>query len=127
MKILCIDYGTTRIGLAISYESLAEPLGIIENSDHLIDEIRRICQEQNVEKIVVGISDREMATKTRQFVEKLQIALELPIEFMDESYSSVKVKNLLLEAKAKQKKRQEPIDHFAAAYILQEYLDTHES
>ena len=124
MKILGIDYGTKRVGLALSFESLAEPLGIIENTPSLIDELRRTCLEQNVEKIVVGISDREMAKRTKGFVEQLQLAIQLPVDYIDESYSSVKVQALLHEAKTTQKKRREPIDHFAATYILQEYLDT---
>ncbi len=127
MKILGIDYGTKRVGLAISFGPLAEPLGIIENSDTLLPSLLFLCVEQKVEEIVVGLSDREMAKKTQEFVDLLKTKLDLPIHFIDESYSSHQVHQLIRESGMKQKKRQEPIDHFAATYILQEYLDTHTS
>lgn len=127
MKFLCIDYGTKRIGLAVSYGSLAEPFTIIENSELVIEKLLDVIQEEDITKIVMGISDRTMAEETRQFAEKLKKNVRIPIEFFDESFSSKQVQKKLIESQTKMSKRQQPIDHFAAAHVLQEYLDTQAS
>lgn len=127
MKFLGIDYGTKRIGLAVSYGSLAEPFTIIENSELVIEKLLDVIQEEDITKIVMGISDRTMAEETRQFAEKLKKNVRIPIEFFDESFSSKQVQKKLIESQTKMSKRQQPIDHFAAAHVLQEYLDTQAS
>lgn len=126
-KYLCIDYGRVRIGLAVSYDTLAEPLKIFGNSEDTIEFLQEIIAEEAVDAIVVGISDREMAEETKSFVQKLKEKVSLPIDFIDESFSSKIVQKKMIEANVKQSKRQQPIDHFAAAHILQEYLDTIQS
>lgn len=124
MNILGIDYGTKRIGLAISIGKLAEPLEIVPNSEGVIDRIQTICVERAVEKIVIGISDREMAMMTQQFATDLGNKTNLSVEFIDESYSSVQVHDLLRQSGKFNSQKNGPIDHFVAAYVLQEYLDT---
>ena len=124
MNILGIDYGTKRIGVAFSIGQLAEPLEILSNSEEVIDELKKICQERAIEKIVMGLSDREMAEMTKQFADRLQSELKLPVEFIDESYSSVQVQDLLRQSGKLNTLKNGPIDHFVAAYFLQEYLDT---
>ncbi len=127
MKFLCIDYGTKRIGLAVSYGNLAEPLKIIDNSDLTIKNLVDLIEQEDITTIVMGISDRTMAEETRQFAEKLKKNVRIPIEFFDESFSSKQVQKKLIESQTKMSKRQQPIDHFAAAHVLQEYLDTQAS
>ncbi len=123
--ILAIDYGTVRIGLAISRGSLAEPLLIwSSNQLALFDNIARVCKEENVWKIIVGLSENEMAEKTKEFVEELKQHTNVPIEFVDETLSSHTVHQKVLETGMKQSQRQQPIDHLAAAEFLQEYLDS---
>ncbi|SRR5258708_18432878 len=122
-KILAIDYGTRRVGLAISQGTLAEPLMILANYPGLIEDLVRIVGEQHAEKIVVGISENEMAEKTKIFVAQLQKVLSLPVEMMDETLSSVTVHQKLAERHKGKKQYSGPIDHYAAAEILQNYLD----
>jgi putative transcription antitermination factor YqgF len=119
--LLAIDFGTQRIGLAISRGTLAEPLKIIENTPQAISEIQRITSDECVEKIIVGISENEMAEKTRQFVLELQKHITLPVEFTDETLSSHTVHQKMQSAP--KSKRGQHIDHLAAAEFLQEYLD----
>ncbi len=125
--ILAIDFGTQRIGLAISRGSLAEPLKIIENSTHAVNdphvvaEIKKVIDEEGVMQLVIGLSENTMAEKTRQFAEELRAQIKLPLKFVDETLSSHSVHEKLQFAG--RAKRGQPIDHYAAAEFLQEYLD----
>jgi putative transcription antitermination factor YqgF len=124
MNILSIDYGTKRIGVAVATTPIAQPLGIITNSksprltdiitDQALQQILKLIEEFEVEKIVVGISEGEMATKTRAFIQALKTKVQIPIEEIDETFS--------MKHMPKQK-RQGDRDHLAAAIMLQEYLD----
>jgi putative Holliday junction resolvase len=77
-----------------------------------------------VEKLVIGISENEMAEKTQAFIDQLRQVLQMPIEVTDETLSSHTVATQLKEAKAKLSQRQKPIDDRAAAVFLQDYLDS---
>lgn len=121
MKTLAIDYGTKRVGIAISYASLAEPLLILDNDGHLFKNISQLIQNHQAKQIVVGLSENEMAEKTRRFALLLQEKTRLPIYFNDETLSSYQVHEFLKLHRLKE--RQGPIDHFAAAVILQNFLD----
>jgi putative transcription antitermination factor YqgF len=122
--ILAIDYGTVRIGLAISRGSLAEPLAIISSDEKALPHIQKVISIEQVEQIIVGISENEMAEKIKGFVEELKKTIDLPIELVDETLSSHTVHQKVLESGMKQSQRQQPIDHLAAAEFLQEYLDS---
>jgi putative transcription antitermination factor YqgF len=128
--ILAIDYGLARIGLAISYVGLAEPLTIIKNNlssnEPIIDsqalkQISKIVKEEKVEKIVLGISEQEMAKKTLEFFEILKSTFTFEIVLVDEVLSSYEVEQRLKDLP--KKKRRQAIDHYAAAIILENYLD----
>lgn len=123
-KILAIDYGTKRIGLAINYLTLAEPYGIIQHSDTLLSDLQTIIDKESIHQIIIGVSDREMAEQSRQFGAEVKQMTGMPVEFVDESYSSKKVHQRLREGGAKLSTRMGPIDHYAAAEMLQEWLDT---
>jgi putative transcription antitermination factor YqgF len=128
--VLAIDYGLARIGLAISFVGLAEPLKVVKND--LIDndlpigpqalkEIQAIIQEEKVEKIVIGVSESKMAKKTIEFFNHLKSLLDLEIIMIDETLSSYEVEQRLRELP--KKIRRQAIDHYAAALILENYLD----
>jgi len=124
MKYLAIDYGTKRIGLALSYGNIAEPLRIIPHDAAVFTTLVDLIAREGVDAIVLGISDREMAEKTRAFSHELSHHIDLPITFFDESFSSVAVHDKMIASHMKQSSRSQHIDHFAAAHFLQEYLDT---
>lgn len=124
--VLAIDFGTKRVGVAISRGSLAEPLVILANSPTLLTEIQTLLDQEAVEQIVIGISENVMAELTKDFVEQLKTVTQLPITLVDETLSSHTVATQLKESGASLKTRQQPIDDRAAAGFLQEYLDERE-
>ena len=125
--VLAIDFGTVRIGLAISRYTLAEPLEIIVNNEFKFSKIKEICVVEDVRRIIIGMSENEMARKTEEFANELKGEVESNweskpiIEFMDETLSSHSVHEKLKTAK--KSKRGADIDHFAAAEFLQEWLE----
>jgi putative transcription antitermination factor YqgF len=132
-NFLAIDYGTKRIGLAYNVLSLVEPLSVIENqvnddnpiaSEQSLLAIGQICLERKIEQIVLGLSEAEMAVKIKIFSKLLHEKIGLPVILMDETLSSHEVGRRMKEAGFPLKKRQGPIDHFAAALILEDFLET---
>jgi len=120
-KVLAIDYGTVRVGLAVSMYTLADPLVILPNDDNLINKITELLGELDADLILIGISENEMAQKTKEFTRQLKKHTDLPIKFADETLSSHTVHEKLMTAK--KSKRSRDIDHYAAAEFLQAWLD----
>lgn len=129
MRILGIDFGIKKIGLAISEGQLAEPYGKLKmnppgGGEKLkIEKIKRICEKEGIKKIIIGISEGLMAEQTLDFGYQLRKVTGLPIEFEDETLTSEEAKNLLVKIGKPKKKRQKQIDAISAALILQNYLD----
>lgn len=132
-RILCLDLGDKRIGVAVSDELkiTAQENSVIErkniNSDLSI--ILNITKSFNVEEIVIGMP-RNMngtlgpqAEKVFTFTKKLKSKIDIPIYHWDERLSSSAVEKVLIQAKVRRKKRKKVIDKMAAQYILQGYLD----
>jgi putative Holliday junction resolvase len=118
MKILGIDWGRSKIGLALSDGPLSEPLGIIRNKNWQAA-IKRICEEQGIETIVVGVAEGAIAEPQKSFGKKIEKIVGLPVVFQDETLTS-------FEAIAKMKevgKKIKDEDAISAAIILQNYLD----
>lgn len=125
-RTLALDFGTVRIGVAISRGTLAEPLVIVPNQAGVIERIAELCQAEKIEQLIVGLSENEMAEKTKQFVHRLQqhpALASLPLEFVDETLSSHRTHQQHLESGKSLQQRRQPIDHLAAAQFLQEWLD----
>lgn len=121
-RVLGIDFGTQRIGLALSYGTLAEPYGIIDNDAGTFELLAHICREHSVNQLVVGLSERSMAEKTKKFVAELTKYTSLPVEYIDETLSTKEVRALLSNKNSHSKKRRH-VDHLVAARLLQEWLD----
>ena len=131
-RILCLDYGEKRIGLALS-----DPLKIIAypyktiincNFNKLKYELKKIIADENIESIVIGLPiglngrDTIQTQKVREF--RLQIIdLNLPIHFEDERLSSLAAAKSMKMEKIKTGFNKEMIDKRAAAIILQQFLD----
>lgn len=124
MKILAIDYGRKRVGLAISYATLAEPYKILLFSPQIFTQIKQICDQEMIEKVVVGLSEAQMAQETKQFAKKLQNVIVQPITFVDETLSTQLAEKKVRESNMKRSKKIAAKDHFAAAEFLQDYLDS---
>lgn len=132
MRILALDWGTVRIGAAISDEEgkIAFPLSKPIDAKHGVDEIKKIVSEKPVEKIIVGNPQTLDGTaggsqeKTLIFIEQLKMELGLPVELIDERFSSVQAGKLLSEQGVSEQKQRGLKDNLAAQLILQQYLDT---
>jgi putative Holliday junction resolvase len=127
MKLLGIDYGQRKIGLAFADSFLAEPLRVIrfEAEDEVLEKIKKVVEEEEVDKVVIGLSEGEMAEKTIAFAQKLAKVLTVPMVFQDETFSTQDAQRLSIESGMKKAKRKGLEDAFAAAVMLQSFLDKH--
>lgn len=134
-RYLGIDYGSVRIGLALSdpLKIIANGFTTIQNDDRCLEKILSIIKEQNVDKIIVGKPlnlKGEMGTKAEevlQFVKKLQEITSIEIHQIDERFTSVMAQASILAMGTPKKKRQQnkgKVDEVASAILLQGYLDT---
>ncbi|MFC1653640.1 Holliday junction resolvase RuvX [Patescibacteria group bacterium] len=119
-KILGIDYGQSRVGIAIADSKIADPLRTVP-ADKSIKTIIKLIESHDISDIVVGVSEGETLENTKRYIEELEGEINLPIHTQDETLSSYEVKEKLLITN--KKKIKGSIDHFAAALILQDYID----
>lgn len=134
-RILAIDYGTKRTGIAVT-----DPMQIIANglatvpTMEVFDFIDRYMKEEEVERFVVGEplypdgNPAQIAGEVRRFVEKLQKRYPvIPVSMQDERFTSEEAKEAILRSGARQKKRRDKslVDKVAATIILQQYLEEH--
>lgn len=132
--VIGLDYGRKRIGVAGCWASLVEPLEIIENTGipadpAVLQQVIAVFRREQATRIVVGLSEGEMAAETRIFAQALEQALLpqiLPIEYFDETLSSQDADRRLRESGAPLKKRRSRTDHYAAATMLEEWVEAQE-
>jgi putative Holliday junction resolvase len=130
-RILGIDHGDVRIGIAMSDETafLASSMCVIDSTNAGLGQIVALVVEHKVEKIVVGLprnmngSYGPATEKVRKFIEKLESRTRIPVVEWDERLSTVSAHNALREAGLDGKKRKGVVDKVAAQIILQNYLD----
>jgi putative Holliday junction resolvase len=133
MRILALDIGDKRIGVAMSDPMgiLASPLTIIERQGDEPDTqaIIDLVKKHGAGKIIAGLPvslDGKIggqAQKVQLFVEKLLARLTVPVEYRDERFTTVSARQLMQETQKKGKPDRRKDDAFAAALLLQEYLD----
>lgn len=133
MRIMGIDYGAVRTGLALSDPtgSIASPAGFIESRSlaKLADELAEKCLESNVGKIVIGLPrhmdgrEGDHAPKARELGKLLENKLGLPVIYLDERLTTLTAHQAMNEAGISGKKRKYKIDAASAAVILQNYMD----
>ena len=133
MRILGVDFGHKRIGLALSDETgtIAQPLDYIDGGAiaKVSVELARFCDERKVGKIVVGVPLRldgkpsEQTERTLAFIAELRRATTIPVVPWDERLTSVQAERALLEGNVRRSERKLKIDKLAAQIMLQSYLD----
>lgn len=137
MRILAIDHGTRRMGIAISDElkTIAQPLEFIpaEPFEAFVERLLEIVAEKSVELILVGMP-RNMdgtygpaAEKVREFIDRLKQRTDIPIRTWDERLTSAQANRFLIAAEVRRRDRKEKVDKTAAAILLQSYLDSRPS
>ncbi len=134
MRVLALDVGDKRIGVAISDPSqvLARSLKVIQRGSRQEDfaAVARLVEEYEVEKVVVGYprsldgKAHAQAKKVERYATGLAESLTVPMLLWDERFSTVTAERLMREAGLRGKKRWKGIDAVAAAVILQDYLDS---
>lgn len=133
-KILAIDYGSKRVGLASS-DALgltAQPLPYILHKSwtQVIADLGRLVQERSIEKIIVGLPKSpdgglgQQAQECEKFSEAVKKALQIPVELVDETLTSREAQDILIgEFNLSREKRKEVIDSMAACLLLRDYLN----
>src|SRR6266576_3079120 len=134
MRILAIDHGTRRIGIALSDElkMLAHPIEPLpaEPLEAVFSELQNLIREKDVELILVGLprnmdgSYGPAAAKVQEFIAVLKDAVAVPIKTWDERLTSAQANRFLIAADMRRSKRREKVDQTAAAILLQSYLDS---
>ncbi len=135
MRIIGIDYGDARVGIAVSdlLGITAQGVKTIKNTGikQLLGEIKAIINEYKPEKIVIGLpknmdgSEGFRVDATRDFAEKLKTVYKGEIVFWDERLSSMGAERYLNETNTRGKKRKAVLDTVAACIILEGYLSAH--
>lgn len=129
MRLMGIDYGIARLGIALSDESgtIAAPFTTIKN-ENTVNKIKNIINEKKVEKIILGIPsdsegrDTKQSKRIRNFHKKLEEKIDIPIELFDENYSTREAYSVLKQMGLSMKKSKKRVDEVAASIILEEYI-----
>ena len=133
-RILAIDYGDKRMGVALSdpMKITAQPFEVIEvvSFKKAANRIVEIAREKDVELIILGMpytstgEEGETAKKVRDFASLLEKRTNIPIKFVDERMTTMGVTRVLKEAGVKREKRKKVVDKLAATYLLEGYLES---
>lgn len=133
MRVLGLDVGDRRIGLAVSDETgtVAQGRGVYHrrSKEEDLSYLASLCAKEKIEKIVVGLplnmdgSEGEQARKVRAFAQELAQVSGLPIGFVDERMTTMEADRVLTQAGVRERRRRRVRDELAAVLILQSFLD----
>lgn len=133
MRILALDHGTVRVGVAVSDELqfIAHPLESIpaEPFDALLTRLQQLLNEKDVGTILIGLprnmdgSSGPAADKVQAFVARLKENVTVPIQLWDERLTSAMANRVLIQGNVRRAARKQKVDPMAAAILLQSYLD----
>ncbi len=134
MRILAVDHGEKRIGLALSdpNATIASPLKVIEHVSRVLDaaQVAEVASENQVGLIVIGQSfDEEgkpnlAGRRAAKFAEALKTQTQIPVELFDESFSTQDARATVIEMGVPRKKRAGHHDSLAAVMILKSYIES---
>lgn len=134
MRILALDHGTKRIGIALSDElkMIATPLEFVlaEPFTDFVKRLKEIIREKEVELILIGMprnmdgSYGPAALKVQEFIAVLKDLVAIPIQTWDERLTSAQAQRFLIQGGVRRQERKEKVDKMAASILLQSYLDS---
>lgn len=134
MRILALDHGTKRIGIALSDElkMIAQPLEFVlaEPFTDFVKRLKEIIREKEVELILIGMprnmdgSYGPAALKVQEFIAVLKDLVAIPIKTWDERLTSAQAQRFLIQGGVRRQDRKQKVDKTAAAILLQSYLDS---
>ena len=138
MRVLGLDVGTHRIGVALSDETglIASPLTYLnvgKNIEGVLGEVATLCSEHQVTTVVVGLplslgggEGGSSVRRAKKMGELLETTMDLRVVYWDERFTTMEAERLLVAADVRRKSRRDVVDKVAAALILQGYLDSKE-
>ncbi len=133
-RILAIDYGTRRVGIAISdpMKLIAQGLPTLKNDENLFDNLRAIAKENDIERIIVAkpntlkgeVGDKRK--EVQEFIHRLENEVEIPDITWDERFTTRLAQSAIREmgTKKMQRRRKGRVDEMASRLLLQSYLDS---
>jgi len=134
-RVMALDVGSRRVGVAISdpTRTIAQSYGVVKRKSREEDFARyqQILAEQKVTLLLVGLpttsegGDSETAVWIRDYIAEFSQQCAVPIQFWDESFTTVQAEDSLRQRGKRGKKARQQVDAVAAAFILQSYLDAH--
>lgn len=134
MRVLALDHGTVRIGVAGSDDLgiIATPLEFIpaEPFESFAARLKQLIADRGVEQLIVGMprnmdgSYGEAASKVKEFIERVRGVTTVPVRTWDERLTSAQANRQMIQAGVRRSDRKEKVDAAAAAILLQSYLDT---
>ncbi len=132
MRVLGIDYGRKRIGLALSdpRQVIAQPHGFLENNGTFPAKLAKLIQEQEVGEVVIGLprsmdgSSSDMTREAQDFAERVRAWVPLPVHMYDERLTTLQAERALLEGNVRREQRKLSRDAVAAALLLQAFLQS---
>lgn len=132
-RILSLDYGSKRIGLAVSDElgvtAQGLPTLLRTNKRNDLDHLRRVIKQYGVSELVLGLPLRmsgqagTQADRVQEFADLLRTRFKLPVHLFDERFTSVEANRVLRESEMAGRKRAGVVDQLAAVLILQSFLE----
>ena len=133
MRILSLDHGTVRIGVAVSDEMkiIATPLEFIptEPFDKAVARLQQLLREKEVELILIGMPRNMDGTygpatvKVKEFIAALEPHISTPVKTWDERLTSAQANRVMIQSNVRRDQRKQNVDAMAAAILLQSYLD----
>ena len=132
-RILGLDYGTVRIGVALSdpVGMLAKPLPFIPATPwrEAVAQLQTLCETEKVTDVVVGLpinmdgTEGDSVKGARRLGERVAEQTGLPVTYIDERLTSAAAERIMLEDDTSRRKRKQKVDSLAASILLQNYLD----
>lgn len=125
MQLLGIDYGKVYVGLALASADFPSPLKVIQSKSdsHKIDEIKKICLQEKIDKIIIGKGSGQLENHIRGFVKKLQKEINTEIILIDETFTSNRALEEMLSLDISKNKRRELEHAYAAVLLIKSYLN----
>src|SRR5690606_40870687 len=123
MRLLGIDYGSKKVGVALTDPSgfYASAYSVVPNNKNLVSEIKKICEKEKPEQIIIGDptsfrqDENPLRQEVKEFAKQLSVGFNIPIHFQTEAYTSKEAERLI--------GRDGQSDARAAALILKSYID----
>lgn len=122
MNYLGIDFGTKKIGLAISIRGVISPLTSLTNDPTIFVLIQKYIDLYQIDSVYIGLSPGKIGELTLNFIDKFKSVIKLPLETVEESVSTIEANSVFVDNRRKKRDYSKDIDSLAAAVILRRVI-----